>query len=126
MKIQFPGGSGGKESAAIKETWLWSLGWEDTLEKEMAFQYSFLENFKDRVAWQATVHGVTKSQTRPSNEHFKWLKNNNNHNNKIFTCSLKSHYYMQILSRHCRLDVETKETQSYPQGAYNLVRDTGQ
>ena len=28
---------------------------------------------------------------------------------------------MQILSRHCRLDVETKETQSYPQGAYNLV-----
>ena len=26
-------------------------------------QYSWLENFMDRGAWQATVHGVTKSQT---------------------------------------------------------------
>ena len=26
-------------------------------------QYSCLENFMDRGAWQATVHGVTKSQT---------------------------------------------------------------
>ena len=29
-------------------------------------QYSFLENPMDRRAWQATVHGVTKSQTRLS------------------------------------------------------------
>ena len=27
------------------------------------FQYSCLENFMDRGAWQATVHGVTKSWT---------------------------------------------------------------
>ena len=27
------------------------------------FQYSWLENFTDSRAWQATVHGVTKSQT---------------------------------------------------------------
>ena len=27
-------------------------------------QYSCLENPMDRGAWQATVHGVTKSQTR--------------------------------------------------------------
>ena len=26
-------------------------------------QYSYLENFMDRGAWQAIVHGVTKSQT---------------------------------------------------------------
>ena len=26
-------------------------------------QYSCLENFKERGAWQATVHGVAKSQT---------------------------------------------------------------
>ena len=25
--------------------------------EEMALQYSCLENFKDRVAWQAIVHG---------------------------------------------------------------------
>ena len=28
-------------------------------------QYSCLESFMDRGAWQATVHGVTKRQTRP-------------------------------------------------------------
>ena len=33
-------------------------------------QYSSLENSMDRGAWWATVHGVTKSQTRPSNQHF--------------------------------------------------------
>ena len=30
------------------------------------FQYSCLENPMDRGAWQATVHGVTKSQTQLS------------------------------------------------------------
>ena len=30
------------------------------------FQYSCLENSMDRGAWWATVHGVTKSQTRLS------------------------------------------------------------
>ena len=30
-------------------------------------QYSCLKNPMDRGAWQATVHGVTQSQTRPSN-----------------------------------------------------------
>ena len=30
-------------------------------------QYSCLENPKDRGAWKATVHGVTKSQTQLSN-----------------------------------------------------------
>ena len=29
-------------------------------------QYSCLENSMGRGAWQATVHGVAKSQTRPS------------------------------------------------------------
>ena len=28
------------------------------------FQYSCLENPMDRGAWQATVHGISKSQTR--------------------------------------------------------------
>ena len=28
-----------------------------------ALQYSCLENFMDRVAWQATVHEVTESDT---------------------------------------------------------------
>ena len=43
--------------------WVLFLGWEDSLEKGMAYplQYSGLENSMDRGAWQATVHGVTKS-----------------------------------------------------------------
>ena len=35
-------------------------------------QYSRLENFMDRRAWQATVHGVTKSQTRLSAQPTLW------------------------------------------------------
>ena len=33
-------------------------------------QYSCLENPMDRGAWQATVHGVAKSRTRLTDEHF--------------------------------------------------------
>ena len=33
------------------------------------FQYSSLENPIVRVAWQAAVHGVTKSQTQLNNPH---------------------------------------------------------
>ena len=30
----------------------------------LPLQYSCLENLKDREAWQATVHGVARSQTQ--------------------------------------------------------------
>ena len=57
-----------KNPPAMQETQVRSLGWDDLLEEEMAtqLQYSCLENFMDRGAWQATVHGVTESQTRLS------------------------------------------------------------
>ena len=44
------------------------LGWEDPLEEGMATHSSILawRIPLDRGAWQATVHGVTKSQTRLS------------------------------------------------------------
>ena len=38
------------------------------------FQYSCLENAIDRGAWQATVHEVAKSWTRPSDFHFHFSK----------------------------------------------------
>ena len=55
-----------KNLPAMQETQVWSLGWEDPLENEMPtqLQYSCLENPTDRGVWWATVHGVTKSQTR--------------------------------------------------------------
>ena len=54
-----------KNLPLMQETWVWSLGQEDPLEKEMATHssYSCLENSMDRGAWWATVHGVTKSWT---------------------------------------------------------------
>ena len=52
----------------MQETQVLSLGQEDPMEEEMAtpLQYSCLENPMDRGVWWATVHGVTKSQTRLS------------------------------------------------------------
>ena len=63
----------------MQETWLLSPAQEDPLKKGMAthshtthscvathtriLQYSCLENFMDRGAWWATVHGVAKSWT---------------------------------------------------------------
>ena len=60
--LGFPGSSGGKESAFNAV----DLGWEDPLEEGMATHSSILawRIPKDRGAWQATVHGVTKSWTR--------------------------------------------------------------
>ena len=37
-------------------------------------QYSCLENSMDGGAWQVTVHGVTKHQTRLRDFHFSFLK----------------------------------------------------
>ena len=55
-----------KSLPAVQETQVRSLGHEDPLEKDLPFQYSCLENLMDGGAWQATVHGVAKNQTRLS------------------------------------------------------------
>ena len=49
----------------MQEMWIQSLGQEDPLEGGMATNSSILgwKNPVGRGAWQATVHGVTKSQT---------------------------------------------------------------
>ena len=58
---------------AVQETWVQSLGQEETLEKGLAgdpLQCPCLENPTDRGAWRATVPGIAKSQTRVSDQHF--------------------------------------------------------
>ena len=53
----------------MQETWVWSLNWEDSLEKEMATHSSILlGNPMDRGACRLQVHGVTK-------ETWQWLNN---------------------------------------------------
>ena len=58
-----------KNPSTMQETWDQFPGWEDSLEKGMATHSSILawRIPMDRGAWQATVHGVAKSQTRLSN-----------------------------------------------------------
>ena len=48
-----------KNPLAVQETWVRSLGWEDSLEKGMATHSSILawRIPMDRGAWWATVHG---------------------------------------------------------------------
>ena len=66
MLIIFPGGSDGEESACDAGDLGSILGWEDPLEEGMAIHSSILawRIPMDRGAWWATVHGVTKRQTR--------------------------------------------------------------
>ena len=53
-----------KNLAAMQETQVQSLGWEDPGEGNgNPLHCSCLENSVDTGAWWATVHGVTKSQT---------------------------------------------------------------
>ena len=52
-----------KNLPAMQETWIWSLDWEEPLEKGRA-TYSSILAWRiplDREAWQATVHGVAKT-----------------------------------------------------------------
>ena len=54
-----------KDLPAMLETWVQSLGWEDSLEEGMKIRSSILawRIAMDRGTWWATVHGVAKSQT---------------------------------------------------------------
>ena len=79
--VGFPSGSVIKNPPAmqeLQEMQVRSMGQEDPLEEGMATHSSILaggRNLMDRGAWQATVHGVTKSRTQLSTYTVKlmWL-----------------------------------------------------
>ena len=66
----FPGNSEGKESACNAGNTDSIPGSGRSLGEGNGYPllYSCMENSMDRGAWQATVHGVTKSQTQLSNK----------------------------------------------------------
>ena len=66
--VGFPGGSDGKESAhnAGDLGLIPGSGRSPGGGHGSPLLHSYLENSMDRGAWQFTVHGVTKSQTRLS------------------------------------------------------------
>ena len=61
-----------KNLPAMQETWIQSLAWTDPLEECMATHSSILawRIPIDRGAWWPSVHGVPKSWTWLSNQHF--------------------------------------------------------
>ena len=65
-----------KHLPAMWETRVWSLGWEDPLEKKMATHSSI---FAWKIPWTEEpgrlVHGVAKSRTRLSNFICTWVNN---------------------------------------------------
>ena len=63
--VGFPDGSDGKKSACNAEELdlIPGSGRSPTERNGYPLQCSCLENFMDREAWWATVHGVTESQT---------------------------------------------------------------
>ena len=64
-----------KNLPATWATWVQSLGWYDPLEEGMA-AHSSIRAWRipmDRGAWQATAHGVTKSQIQLNTAHFRVL-----------------------------------------------------
>ena len=65
----FTGGSVGKESACSRGDlgMIPGLGRSSGRGNDNPLQCSCLENPMDRGAWQATVHGVEKTQTQLSN-----------------------------------------------------------
>ena len=72
--LGFPGSSDGKEFVCSKGDLgsIPGLGRSPGEENGYPLQYSGLENCMGRGAWQATVHGVAKSQTWLSDFHYAY------------------------------------------------------
>ena len=84
-----------------KETWVHSLGWEDPLEEGTATHSSI-------VAWRipcteetgdAKGHGITKSRTRLSDNHFHF---------HTVTCSGRLPPYSQLFSGFLSTGIKTE------------------
>ena len=71
----FPGGSNSKESAAMQETWLWSLGQKDPLEKGKATHCCILAW---RIPWTKESGGLQSRDCKESDmTDFHFQKQNN-------------------------------------------------
>ena len=83
-----------KNLPAIWETWVWSLGGEDSQEEGKATHSSILawRIPMDRGGWRATVHGVAKSQTRLSDQAHK--------ESKIILTAFRFRYHA-LIQVHC-------------------------
>ena len=72
MRQGFPDDSVLENLPDKQKMWIQSLGWEDSLQKEMA-THSSMGNPIDREAWQTVVHEAAKEPSKT-----QWLNKNNN------------------------------------------------
>ena len=63
-------------------------------------QYSRLENFTDKGAWRAAVHGVAKSWARLTDFTSSWVMAVDSHLGST-TASTQAHQRLQIVMRFC-------------------------
>ena len=101
----FPGGSMVKDLLAKQETWVWSPGWEDPLEKEIATHSGTLAW---KIPWTEEPDGLQlmgsqKSQTQVS----VWLTATANSNEQVYISIL---WYL----KHCIKAFLAKSFQSCP------------
>ena len=84
--LSYPGVSDGKESAcnAGDPGSIPGLGRSPGEGNGNPLQYSCLENPMDRGAWQGVDHGIAKSQTQRSEEHFHAGKASHPWNHTVF------------------------------------------
>ena len=94
--LGFPGGSDSKESPAMLETWVWSLGQEDLLEKEMATHSIILAW---RILWTEKPGGL-QSVGYQRVEH-NWLNNSHFHPSGIHFLSTYLRPSTVLLSKYC-------------------------
>ena len=79
-----------KNLPAVQETWIGSLGQEDTeIGNGCPRQYFCLENSMDRGAWWDTVHGVAKSRTQLSDWHCHYWVFPGSANGKEHACQCR-------------------------------------
>ena len=110
----FPGGSDGKESACNAGNLgsILGLGRSPGGGHGNALQYSCLENPMDRGAWQATIHGVAKSQTQGHNRETR-LSTAHNHikgssgSSAVRNLPAMQQTQVQFLGREDSLEKET-------------------
>ena len=59
-----------KNLPTMGETWIWSLGWEDPLEKEMATHFSILARLEPQLLGLELVFASLDSHFPPNIFHF--------------------------------------------------------
>ena len=94
----------------MQETGVESLVWIYSLEEEMVnpFQYSCLKNPMNRGAWRATIHRVTKNQTR---------LNATQHNTVLYLACDWHHELFCHVESFTTSTVGTSPTTNRPEGA---------